>query len=304
MSSAPPIFPTHTPGEMPIGALLRAEADGELTAAERPTLDRHLAAHPEDRGCIKFEMDLRAACGRVMSGGSVAAAPAGLRERIGRSIEEVPGAAVPATSDGARGRTRRLWPLLAAAVLVLAAAPLVYLVATGYFEPVGTPAGKAHLARFVCSEHNRCGRTEAALRAKATVYDLAGAPAAFQPLLGGTLSIGALEKAGFEFRGAGPCIVPGKGRSVHMLFRSPGVSIPENVAAPRDENLSVFVQTDTGELPVSPGVTYRLGDAAAGRPLVLVWSQGGLLYYLVTDNEGTQAIARMALKLPVPGGTL
>jgi hypothetical protein len=69
------------------------------------------------------------------------------------------------------------------------------------------------------------------------------------------------------------------------------------------ERLSVFIQADTGDLPMEPGRTYSL-ESTAGGPGVLAWVEEGLIYYLVTDSPGAVEVSLSAMGKPAPAGRL
>jgi hypothetical protein len=68
----------------------------------------------------------------------------------------------------------------------------------------------------------------------------------------------------FVFAGAEPCAIDG-GKTVHLLYvRHHDLRDP----------LSLFVQTDAGQLPIAPDKAYALADAT--HPM-LVWKTNGLV---------------------------
>jgi hypothetical protein len=83
---------------------------------------------------------------------------------------------------------------------------------------------------------------------------------------------------------------------------------------------SLFIQQDTGTLPIEDGRMYTVlapadaagpaastGPAAAATahlPEILVWRRDGLLYFLVCNSAIVREASLLALQPPEPGGTL
>lgn len=282
-------------------SLLRAAADDELDPGELGTLSAMLDQHPDDADRILFERDLRRACQRVFSGDDVSA-PEALRHRVaslaGAERESVQAGALAtrhaAASRPSMPRARRRSPLrwfagaLAAVMLVAIGLQLSTIWRAPTFAESPDRARLA-LAQFVGSEHRRCAIDERALKRKMTELSLADTPARFRRLLGAELSVANVEDAGYRFLGAGRCVVPGSGASVHLVFSDASASHAAPLADPTCDpsRLSLFIQKDTGELPIVPETTYRL-DVVDGGPLVAVWARGGLVYYLVTETHAAE----------------
>jgi anti-sigma factor RsiW len=269
-------------------ALLRAAADNELSAADASTLCQHLAEFPEDAARIEFERDLRVACNRAMSSEDVTV-PSGLRDRMATMLATST-QHEPATRADQKPRHRRVragW--LAGVVAVIVVFGLGVLVANLLPSPTFSESpqrARIALAGFLGTEHRRCSLDDRAIKRKMTEYNLGQAPAKFKTLLGAELSVANVEKAGYTFLGAGSCIVPGSGASVHLVFSdvsaAPATLTKGLTCDPT--RLSLFIQKDTGELPISPETTYRL-EMGDGNPLVVVWLRDGLIYYLVTETK-------------------
>src|SRR5580765_8443440 len=104
-----------------------------------------------------------------------------------------------------------------------------------------------------------------------------------------------MSSAGFAFAGAGNCAVPGRGHSVHLMFRYTGGSAGSGGASGADaskpvpgrtcpgDEVSLFIQQDTHQLALEEGQVYAPAPQP-GIPGVVVWAHDGLIYYLVTET--------------------
>lgn len=282
--------------------LLRAAADDELDSMGADALQRDLSEHPEDAARIEFERELRKAFSRAMSS-ETAVVPADLRLRVvammgttpERDMAESLGARhEPANRQPSdprrRRRARATWLVGALALIVLVGLgiQLSGVLRSPTFAESPERARLA-LAGFLGTEHRRCALDDRALKRKMTEYQLSEAPAKYQKLLGAELSVANVEQAGYAFLGAGQCVVPGSGASVHLVFRDTDAmpNNPEKDLTCDPTRLSVFIQKDMGELPITPETTYRLGVGENG-PLIVVWTRGGLVYYLVTETKAAE----------------
>jgi len=281
-------------GESDVASLLRRAADDELNPGERATLDAHLKAHPEDAQRIEFERRLRAACGRVMSRVTTPA-------KLGRHVQGAV-ALERRQREGlfmAQTRRRSFW---AGARRAMSVAALLAIGALASFMFQQVPLGghaeayDLRLAGFVNAEHARCCTNSGYSHRKFAVADLSEVPDAFAELLGSRPEVTGLEGTNIEFAGAGRCAVPGRGASIHMLFRVPDPDGGEPVEA------SIFVQEDLGDLDLADGVTYVIEGGASARNLpIYVWKRGGLVHYLLSDEK--DACDRLCRALGVPEPT-
>jgi hypothetical protein len=299
------------PLDLPLGAMIRAAADGELSTDQEAMFEVHLQRHPEHAARVRFEHDLRRACKRVfVQEGRTVEPSAALRGRVeeltiaGRGeADRVPVRHQPApraAGDGVGGfRHRRLATLFA--VLALFATGAVYFIAfnTAPTFRESPELAKVALVSFIKSEHRRCVLDERALQHKMTAYSTSEVGGEFEDLLGKALSVADLEKAGYVFAGAGRCAVPGAGASVHLVFRSQAQApvAGSNAQEAAAGALSLFIQKDTGELPIRENETYRL-ETERGNPLILIWLHQGLIYYLVSESGDSEAAARRVLGVP------
>jgi anti-sigma factor RsiW len=319
--------------------LLRAAADAQLSAAEEHELAAHLAAHPEDRAVIDFERKLRTGVARAWE---PAAAPADLRERIAQSIARQPAPSLVTQESEPVGRPFRLpwrslndrttpdtphsetdapdhrfrlkptWPLLTAlaAAAVLAFGLFLALPRASFDWPADRPV----LVSFLVNHHNECEVHADRVAAEFNIRRADEAPEAFSRLLGTRAELGDLDRAGLIFLGGRKCAVPGGGQSVHVLLAAKHA--PDSIA-------SLFIQRDTGALPIEDGRMYTVlapelaaepaaptarphsaPSAAAPAPEILVWRRDGLLYFLVCNSAIVREASLLALQPPEPGGTL
>lgn len=286
---------------------LRAQADGEAP----PDL-----ASADEAGSVAFERDLRSAVGRVMN----TPAPVGVRDRVRRAIGSGP-------AFSARERLRlvraeehpgvyraplplaKQWWLAAAAAVVLVVGMVWYMSGSPRGGPMrqrsSGPAPQAvpasllvRAVAWVEGQHEGCAEFGPLFEQKMTVRTQAEAVATAVELLNKIptvldLKSEALRGAGYRFAGLGPCSVPGKGRSVHLLYK------PDESAATGVPVVSLFVQEDTGEIDVEPGaVLVRRPVAGSDSKLhLLIWREGGLVYYLVSGS-GMADEARAAFAVP------
>lgn len=295
------------------GARVRAAADGEVSP------------DGQDAGRVSFERGLRESVGRVMGRET---APAELRARIEAILRETPideaGSQSPGVVSTPLGDTtsRSFWSrtpqwLAAAAVMGLAATLLIMGGRTTTVPSNGTigttqeaSAGYGILAQaagFVVREHESCDsasehfavRTQAEAD-KAALEILSEVPDVID------FPIEGLHEIGYEFAGIGRCEVPGGGASAHLLYEN------KNVPGLK---MSLFVQVDTGKIDIEEGKSYirraKQGTTGCmfaspeaqpgenGRSLV-VWREGGYIYYLFAPGEGCCKRARKDFHAPEP----
>lgn len=132
------------------------------------------------------------------------------------------------------------------------------------------------------------------------ITSLEQAPAALSKILGSAPDLGRLAQSGLTFRGAGPCAVPGRGRSVHMVFEG----VQSDATPPA--LVSIFVQQDRGELRLEAGRTYRLEPKDQTRLAadIFVWKVDGFVYFLTSASKPAMDTARLALGVEAPSGDL
>ncbi len=291
-------------GDLSVPALIRAAADGELTAPEQAAFDRARAADPSIDARVAFERALREGVGSVMR--EPAVAPASLRDSIAamfereREIEREIGVETLAV----RTRDRRFWASGPTWLAVAASLALLTAVTVIMQTPVGSTVapmfGNATAARlmnasdFIVAEHNKCSAFDQYFERKFDVREGAQASDAVVELLGQPPIRINLEEAGYELTGVGGCHVPGPGASAHLLYKDADGSRP---------TLSLFIQKDTGSAPrLETGVRYRC-RTTAGAP-VLVWRNAGVIYYLFTPDDEARDTATRLFNAPTVERTL
>lgn len=297
----------------PLGVMLRAAADGELPEKLNDRLRSSSEACESSDARIAFERNLRSACARVLQPDTeeAPAASAELHATIGRIASAAraatntavhPATKREASAAGRRRAARRLgWIALTAITLVVGVAVGMKLAAPAPTFLTSPERARIALTGFLESEHRRCTLNERALKNKMTEYTLSEVPTKFAGLLGAELSVASVQRAGYQFLGCGRCAVPGRGESVHLIFRDssrPALTSEQRAALKNgdDAQLSLFIQSDTDELPIDANTTYRL-ETGLGEPLVLIWRRDGLVYYLVTETEAAQDRAIESLDL-------
>lgn len=291
------------PPDMPVAALLRAAADGELDAAGLEFLRRHLDANPADVARVEFEVALRRACGRALAGDPSARADTGLRTRIQAVIENagptpatlrMEPVVVRARSDrGGVLRVIRPYMLQLAALLVIVASVTVIV---REVRREGT-YGAGNVASFVSQEHLRCVMSDTVRESKLRITDSMDVPARLRSIVGRSPSIPDFEKAGFRFEGAGTCGVPGPGKSAHLIF----VPACEHKPAAKCGSVSLFVQQGPDYLGLSEDHMYELepqNGSEGEHAMIFVWKHDGLLYYLAVESEKAISALRESVGLP------
>lgn len=302
-------------GHLEGAALLRAAADGELTPEQAREVDELLQRCEVSRGRVAFERELRCACKRVMG---TECCPDALRARV-RALAGGPGGADEALSDALEARAsstrgRSFWTGSRVIGLVAAAAAVIGLAATAALlvrtpAPTGVPgAGRVRyvqfrdqVTKFVASEHNRCWESTDAADAKFVDTTPEQVRAEFERTLGKVVDLPVWHQPteGLVFHGAGRCHVPGSdGKSVHMRF-----DIPDAAGHPQ-AGVSLFVAPDRGELPIKPGITYAVDTKSCGATgsSVLVWTENGMVFYLVADAKAG-GCDKLRAALGVPAAT-
>ncbi len=83
-----------------------------------------------------------------------------------------------------------------------------------------------------------------------------------------------LSTLGYTFWKAGECGIP-QNKAVHLIYRA----LPDTG---RQDSLSLWMVRDDGQLSIEEGQTYLATPESAVHP-VIVWRDGGMVYYLVGD---------------------
>lgn len=153
-------------------------------------------------------------------------------------------------------------------------------------------AYRQELAGFVAREHGRCCGDADAAKSKLKFSDPAEAAKALSDLVGCGVALPCQNRRpDLKFDGAGPCGIPGRGPSAHVMYE------PE--IGPK---VSIFLKPDSGELPFEPGKTYLLDTKECGvaGTRIVAWVKDGIVYYAVFD-EGPgceQVLAELGIAPP------
>lgn len=290
--------------------LLRAAADNELTPAQAVDLERHLAEHPEDQRVIQFERELRGSVAASVSG----VVPSRLRDRItamtstaGSTGESIPFREVTELPHRRFSRSVR-WMAIAASVAIVAGGAFVVVRQHSADSTDGTLITQPYrtsLVSFIGSQHEECEVHADTIGIRFKITKLSDVPGEFAKLLGSTPDTGHFEDSGLKFLAAGPCAVPGRGKSVRMVLES---TADDQASGGRGALVSIHIQQDTGELNLEPGKTYRLLDKFAQRgaaaPEIFVWRRDGFIYFLTSKSESAMQMARAAFGAKEPSGTI
>ena len=93
---------------------------------------------------------------------------------------------------------------------------------------------------------------------------------------------------GYKFAGAGPCQIP-VGKTAHLLYR------PISGGNITTFTVSLFVQADTGQLPIDSGKVYFAEDKIYNTPMIICRRGWGVL---------TSWWAKITINSPMPPGKL
>ena len=313
----------HGPGDQLHGSLdratldrlVRCAADGELTDEEVAAYDAAKSANAKLATYERHERELRQAVGRCMCEGC--ACPQALRDRIAAMAtgggladqEQAPAlgiAGTPADRPVQRSAFPRASALVAlAASVVVVVAVALYMQNNQPTQPGGsTPGGSVaqaedlptgiRLASFMTGEHNRCASHASSIR-KFTERDLERVPQAFREVLGEEVSVEDLLLGEATFIAAGYCRVPGKGRSIHMMYEA-----FDTQGQPVE--VSLYIQR-CGDKRFEEGKAYAVG-AEADSASTIGWRSGELVYYLVTDSADTTQNLAERLQAPAVAGAI
>lgn len=279
------IFDEHSQGwddRRKLAALLRAEADGELTEPEdRAELDRLLPSDSSRR--IASERALREMTARAM--GAVAA-PAGLREAVAAGLERARGeesSLLPvADARGVRrSRQRMLAPLAMAAALAVTALGVwatIQFALPGSSQTPGVP-GEAvvQAAAFAVGEHQHCEEDPAYRDSHKNVIcgDLEKMKDFCKAYLGYRPKLDCMTES-LTFVGGSACGVPGSQRSVHLRFKAKDPSNP-------CQNISMFIG-EGAAVSAAEGMKVIRCSENPEAPPASVWSCGRYTYYVVTTD--------------------
>ncbi len=206
---------------------------------------------------------------------------------------------------GAAGRA--VFWLIALAVI----GGLVYFIYNKKKPPVSDnkpPADK--LAAYFAQEHTRAW--DPSMDAAFTVKELSEVYAAGIKWFGQDVPFDELKDSGLTFQGGREADVPGPpdvnlmaGRSAHFRVESDGAKGAKGIRA------SIFLQKymlprnedKTDVLNVKTSYTLKKDPAlGAGAPDILVYRQGGIVFYLVSDQPGGYDLIKAAFGMPDSSG--
>lgn len=288
--------------------LLRAAADGELSAADEAALQRHLRNSPDDALVIEFERGLRRAVASMPEASEPL--PKGLAERTHRTIEQaVRSESSENSTNGERARARggRVMVAMSVAAAVMLSGGLWYF--AGHVFPqrpaamvrqdIPMPLREA-ITTFVATYHQECEIHADLVPQWYRITSMNQVPAGLERVLGQAPDVSTIQSAGFTLLGAGPCAVPGRGRSFRLVLRAP--------ASLNGSMVSVHIQQDTGDLSFEPGRTFLLEptkpDAIDAASKIYVWRRDGLIYFLTSGSPEAMTGVMEALGAEPPSGTI
>ncbi|MDZ4829785.1 MAG: hypothetical protein SGJ09_06250 [Phycisphaerae bacterium] len=221
-------------------------------------------------------------------------------------------ASLPFPTVRARPRLRfsqsARWLAVAASLAILAGGAFVILSQSGVWRTDDVQVAQQYrtsLVRFISAQHEQCKVHADMVGMRFKTTTLGDVPAEFSRVLGSTPDIGHVEERGFKLLGAGPCAVPGRGKSVRMVL--------ESTAGPQTKDgrgsiVSIHIQQDSGELKLESGKTYRLVDTFAptgpATAEIFVWRRDGFIYFLTSNSESAMQLAHAAFGAKEPSGTI
>lgn len=278
---------------------LAAFADGELNVEQNLKVLEHMAINPTATRRVMHQQQLRQAVDRTIRR-QTHPTPEALKQQIQKLVADTP-AADPTTAPSPTGRTERTsvlarigrWAPLAAAALFFIAA-LVVLNSANQPSSPGLPqvaqglVPNSQYAMFV-KRHLGCSRMiDKLMHMELFPQDLKALPASLATYLGGGTTPGLdLSSIGYEFYAVGECNVPGK-QSVHLIYHAKDDPTGHDA-------LSLWVRRYSGSPAIEANRVYYVEDAGPN-PLIL-WRQGGMIYYLMGNSLVNTDQAMQKLRL-------
>lgn len=276
-------------------------ADGELDGERAEAVRAHLAGDPVLAREVQSLRQLRAA-----SKQSFLARTAELSDEMRASLESIiagntsPTAAAP-LPQGAWFLAPR-WRLAAGILIVggLLGASAWWLNGSGgsnsnsaeLLRPIDSiePAGPHRaIVVAVTRKHDICTQMKNHFYDQRFPKVLAELPPAVREHFGEGAPMPDLTSLGYDFAGAGGCMLPG-GNTLHLLYRSSKGSA---------RYVSVFAQRYTGQIELPPKGVLLLAGPDAAHPL-LCWRDDTTLCFLVADEAESFTGARALLGVPTP----
>ncbi len=171
------------------------------------------------------------------------------------------------------------------------------------------PPGGA-LAAYFAQEHGRAW--DPSMDPAFDVKELSGVYAACVTWFGQDVPFDELKDSGLTFQGGREADVPGPpdpnlqaGRSAHFRLETDGTKGSKGVRVSLFLQKYMLPKSDDGKDVLDIRTSYTLKKDAAlgvGAPDILVYRQGGLVYYLVTDQPGGYDLVKAAFRIPDPKG--
>lgn len=285
--------------------LLRAAADGELTAQDRSDLEAHLRTNPDDAAVVLFEQRLRESVGVEVWGEP----SADLRARIaglcaGSTSPDIK-QSKPLHRLSPFGNVGLLWAYGSlAAILLVAVGIAVWLPRPGAnLPPQGTLVTASHreaLSSFISAQHKACEVSAAMVSKRFRIGPLSDATAPLSDILGVTPDLSSLNHPNVRYLGASECAVPGDGNSIHIVL-----DVTSSVTGSSEAALvSLFIQRDTGEVAIETGQAYELTATGGDGPPIVVWRDGVMIYFLRSSSPTELDAVQRAIGIRAPFGSL
>lgn len=278
---------------------LAAFADGELDVEQNLRVLEHMAINPTATRRVMHQQQLRQAVDRTIRH-QTPTTPEALKQQIQKLMADTP-ATGQATARGETGRAQgasvlarigRWTPLAAAALFFMAALVVLNTAGRDSLPGIGQIAqdlvSKSQYSIFV-KRHLGCSRMIDKLHhMELFPQDLKALPASLATFLGGQATPGLdLSSIGYEFYAVGECNVPGD-QSVHLIYHA------KDDPAGHDA-LSLWVRRYGGSPAIEPDRAFYV-ETGGSNPLV-VWRQGGMIYYLMGNSLANTDRAVQRLRL-------
>lgn len=265
---------------------IAAYADGELAGSEQEQFRQRCQDDPHAADQVRYQQQLRQACGRVMS--KPACCPAGLREMIESQVAAAPD---PTVGSPVLARIGRWMPLAVAAVLAIAAVAIYQSPLLTPGPPGGATMAQAMPASYVDrfeTRHDECSRSLELLHDDPDLpNDLTLLPESLQRRFGQPVPTLDLSRLGYKFAGVGKCATPGSG-AVHLVYLA-------DPSTDHSDAVSLWLRPDDGSLPIEPGLVYTRPSTEPDHHL-LIWKTDGMVYYLLGDQPQALAVVVQTLR--------
>jgi len=282
---------------------LPAFADGELDVEQNLLVLEHMAMDPTATRRVMHQQQLKQAVARHIND-QTPLCPDALRQRVmALTADKVAAPDTDATliaEPPAMQRQRsviatiRRWtPAAVAAVLFVAAMVAVMSGAPSTNAPKQTIFEARTISTFA-SRHAKCSSDIKAMHPLAgsndkVQLDVTAVPAAVAAHLNqGDAAVPSLDLSGigYEFSGAGACVIPGT-PSAHLVYKPVDGSDHDAVS------LWIKAYNPASDPMMETGHVYRASSLDDQRPL-LIWQKAGMIYYLIGNSpDQLEAVARL-----------